>query len=71
VWEEAMNKEPEVFLVPEFCRHYKISKTSFYKEVSEKRLCLIKRGRRTIIARQEAERWFTSLCQQNHPQQTA
>ena len=58
-----MDEESEVYRVSEFCQHYKISRTSLYKEVNEKRLCLIKRGRRTLIARFEAERWFASLCQ--------
>jgi len=48
-----MNEEVEVYRVSEFCQHYKISRTSLYKEVNEKRLHLIKRGRRTLIARME------------------
>ena len=65
-----MNMEAEAFRVPEFCERYKISRTSLYKEVNEKRLRLIKRGRRTLIARLEAERWFSILCQLSQPQKT-
>jgi excisionase family DNA binding protein len=65
-----MDEEAEAYRVSEFCQRYKISRTSLYKEVSEKRLRFIKRGRRTLIARLEAERWFAALCQQGQPQQT-
>jgi len=58
-----MSEEAEVYRVSEFCQRYKISRTSLYKEVNEKRLRLIKRGRRTLIARIEAERWFQTFCQ--------
>ena len=61
--------EQEVFRVHEFCRRYAISRTSLYKEVNENRLHLIKRGRRTLISRLEAERWFSTLCQQSQQQQ--
>lgn len=60
-----MIEKTEVYRVSEFCQHYKISRTSLYKEVNENRLRLVKRGRRTLIARHEAERWFAALCQQN------
>jgi len=62
-----MSEEAEAYRVSEFCQRYKISRTSLYKEVNEKRLRLIKRGRCTLIARQEAERWFAALCGQNQP----
>ena len=65
-----MSIETEVFRVSEFCERYAISRTSLYKEVNEHRLHLIKRGRRTLIARQEAERWFAALCVHNQPPQT-
>lgn len=58
-----MDIETEVYRVSEFCERYKISRTSLYKEVNEKRLRLIKRGRRTLISRLEAERWLASLYQ--------
>lgn len=52
--------EKEAFHVSEFCQRYAISRTSLYKEVLENRLSLIKRGRRTLISRAEAERWFSA-----------
>lgn len=58
-----MDIETVVYRVLEFCELYKISRTSLYKEVNERRLRLIKRGRRTLISRQEAERWLMSLHQ--------
>lgn len=47
--------------VPEFLRKYAISRTSFYKEVKEGRLCVVKRGRRTLITKQDSEVWLQSL----------
>ena len=66
-----MDVQIEVYRVSEFCEHYKISRTSLYKEVNEHRLHLVKRGRRTLITRSEAERWFSSLCQQSQPQEVS
>ena len=62
--------EAEAYRVTEFCQRYKISRTSLYKEVNEKRLCLVKRGRRTLIAYPEARRWWTALCEQKESEQT-
>jgi hypothetical protein len=56
--------EQEAFRVPEFCQRYAISRTSLYKEIGENRLRIVKRGRRTLIARVEAERWFATLSAQ-------
>jgi hypothetical protein len=53
----------EVYRIAEFCQRYALSRTTFYREVWAQRLCIIKRGRRTLIARTEAERWFENLCQ--------
>jgi Helix-turn-helix domain len=63
--------ENEAYRVSEFCQRYAISRTSLYKEIWADRLRIIKRGRRTLISRAEAERWFSNLCQQNQPQHTA
>lgn len=53
--------QPIVFRVADFLLRFDISKSSFYREVAAERLSIIKRGRRTLIARDEAERWFASL----------
>lgn len=53
--------EKEAYRIPEFCQRYAISRTSLYKEVTANRLSPFKRGRRTLIARAEAERWFAAL----------
>jgi hypothetical protein len=65
-----MDQVAEAYRVSDFCQRYKISRTSLYKEVNEARLRLVKRGRRTLIARVEAERWFTELCQNGQSQQS-
>ena len=68
IMEEVM--EQEVFRVLEFCQRYAISRASLYREIAAHRLRIIKRGRRTLITRVEAERWFENLCR-NQPQQPA
>ena len=55
--------EQEVYRVKDFCRRYTISKASFYREVSARKLSIIKRGRTTLVTRTEAERWLQDLCQ--------
>ncbi len=55
--------EKEAFHVSEFCQRYSVSKATFYREVIADRLRIIKRGRSTLIARVEAERWFEALSQ--------
>jgi len=52
----------EVYRVKEFCQRYAISRTSFYREVWAERLHIFKRGRTTLITRDEAERWLHSLA---------
>jgi hypothetical protein len=53
--------EPVAYRVSEFCQVYVISKASFYREVQAGRLRILKRGRRSLVERTEAQRWFTSL----------
>lgn len=60
--------EKEAYRVSEFCQRYAISRTALYSEIGTRRLRIIKRGRRTLIARVEAERWFENL-QKNQTQQ--
>ena len=54
--------EQEALRVKEFCHKYAISRTSFYREVWSDRLGTIKRGRTTLICKDEAERWFGQLA---------
>ena len=54
--------EQLIFRVSEFCHLYAISKTSFYREVKARRLRLIKRGRRSYVERQEADRWYSAFA---------
>ena len=53
--------EPVAYRVSEFCQIYVISKASFYREVQAGRLHILKRGRRSLVERTEAERWFGKL----------
>ena len=56
--------EPLSYFLPEFCKRFCVSKSSFYREVHANRLRMYKRGKRTMIERVEAERWYASLS--NH-----
>ena len=53
--------EQEVFRVSEFCQRYAISRTAFYREVWAQRLHIIKRGRRTLVTKLDADTWLNSL----------
>ena len=50
--------EQEVFRVEEFCIRYAISRREFYREVAANKLHIIKRGRRTLVVREDAENWL-------------
>ena len=49
--------------VPEFLRQYAISRTSFYSQVKQGKLRLLKRGRRSLIAKADADAWLEALRQ--------
>ena len=51
----------ELITIPEFLLKFSISRTSFYREVGEGRLSIIKRGRRTLVSYEEAMRWMRNL----------
>ena len=60
--------EPEAYRVADFCRIYALSRATFYREAKACRLRPIKRGRRTLVARTEAERWFSTLKAPSAPE---
>lgn len=60
-----MDEVAKVYRVSEFCKLYAISKASFYRETAANNLRIIKRGRTTLVARTEAERWLATLDQQS------
>ena len=53
--------EKELIAIPEFIIRYSISRTALYREVKANRLRLIKRGRRSFIARAAADEWLNNL----------
>jgi len=53
--------DKELFSVAEFMHRFEIGRTSFYKLVAQKEIPIIKRGRRTLIARTDAEAWLETL----------
>ena len=50
--------EQEIYRISDFCTRYAISRRSFYREIAANRLHIMKRGRRTLVAREDAEIWF-------------
>ena len=56
---EQINKTArERYNVEDFCFAYTLSRSEFYREVKLKKLRVIKRGRRTYIARSDAQLWL-------------
>jgi hypothetical protein len=53
--------EQEVFRVNDFCQRYAISRTALYREIWVNRLNIIKCGKRTLITREDAEKWLRNL----------
>ncbi len=53
--------EPLAYFLPEFCKKFCVSRSSFYREINASKLRVYKRGKRTMIERAEAERWYANL----------
>jgi hypothetical protein len=53
--------EPVAYFISEFCTKFVVSKSSFYREVNAGRLRIYKRGKRSMIEKAEADRWYASL----------
>ena len=62
-----MNKitEKAAYSVNEFLEVYGIGRTTFYQEVEAGRLKIKKLGKRTLIARSDAELWLSQLPSSN------
>jgi excisionase family DNA binding protein len=55
------NLNSGLMTIAEFCDWGRISRTAVYREIWEGRLTALKRGRRTLIATSEAQRWLELL----------
>lgn len=53
--------DKELITIPEFVQKFSISRTQTYREIGEGRLRLTKRGRRSLIAREDALVWLNKL----------
>jgi excisionase family DNA binding protein len=53
--------EKRAYTVEEFCKAYNIGRTSFYGEVKDGRIQPRKLGKKTLVLREEAERWLREL----------
>ncbi len=58
--------EPVLMTVPDFLRSYAISRTSFYEQVNQGKLRIVKRGRRTLVTSDDAAAWIELLRQQTN-----
>lgn len=58
-----MDKQLET--LPDFCARHSLSRTAAYREIRDGRLRITKVGRRTLIARIDAEAWLASLRKAN------
>jgi excisionase family DNA binding protein len=47
--------------LPEFCERHSLSRSAAYREIRDGRLRVTKVGRRTLIARIDAEAWLKTL----------
>jgi len=53
--------QPIAFSVRQFCTMHAIGRTTFYEQVKCGRLSIRKLGKRTLVLREEAERWLEAL----------
>lgn len=53
--------QPRAITVGEFCRTYGLGRSKFYLLVRDQQIKTLKIGSKTLIATEEAERWFRSL----------
>ncbi|MGL5448056.1 MAG: DNA-binding protein [Rhabdaerophilum sp.] len=61
---QVQTQEPLfAFSVEQFCQRYSIGRSSTYEEIKAGRLRVKKVGSRTLIAQEEATRWFNALPQ--------
>jgi len=58
--------EKELYSVAEFLHCYGLGRTTFYALVAKKEIPIIRRGKRTFVARTDAEAWLESLRQKTN-----
>lgn len=52
---------PQLMTVREFLAAFRISRSSFYREINAGRLRVVKLGRATLVTRDDAEHWMANL----------
>jgi excisionase family DNA binding protein len=60
------NVEFNAFSIKEFCRRNGLGRTTVYSEIKAGRLRPKKVGRRTLISREEEQRWFAQDGERHH-----
>jgi excisionase family DNA binding protein len=61
----AVHPDAVVYTVDQFCALHAISRDKFYDLVKRGNLAAFKFGRRTYVAKEEAERWLSEIRQRN------
>jgi len=54
------NKSPRVYSVKDFLREFSISRAKFYEEIKRGKIRARKIGRKTVVAREDAEAWLSA-----------
>lgn len=57
--------QKELFTVTEFLELFSISRTSFYEQVKQGKIRLLKLGKKSLIRRDDAEAWVDALPNTN------
>lgn len=55
---------PALMTIAEFCRHYRLSRSTAYRLINSKKLPTVKIGRAVRIMRTDAEAWLAGLSEQ-------
>ena len=64
--ERKNDMEQELYSVAQFLEKYAIGRTSFYAAVAKNEIPIIKRGKRTFVARTDAQVWLEGLRQKTN-----
>lgn len=64
---ERQVNDKQAYPIPEFCSRYSVSRSTFYREVDANRLQILKVGRRTLVAKSDADAWLASLRSPTSP----
>lgn len=56
-----MNALKRMLSIPEFVEQHGVSRSTVYREIKANRLRVVRVGRRTLVARADADAWMKAL----------